>query len=129
MQQYHGTLIKRQQLAQQASTWERSLDSLGTALKVARLPAAQQEAQVARYRTVLQQRIRAASQQADQGLLQEVNHYLQEYGKRQQYDFILGANESGNIVYAAATKDVTKEVLAGLNQRYDQQHPPLSPAD
>ncbi len=126
MQQYHGTLAKRQQLATQASKWEHSLDSLSTAIGATHLSATDQETQVARYRSVLQQKVQAASQQADQELLKEVNQYLQEYGKSQQYDFILGANESGNIVYATAAKDITKQVLEGLNQHYDQQHPTAS---
>ena len=66
--------------------------------------------------------MQAASQQADQELLKKVNHYLKEYGKSKQYDFILGANESGSIVYATPAKDLTNDVLAGLNQQYDQQH-------
>lgn len=123
MQQYHGTLARRAQIAQQATHWQGSLDSLTTVLGASRLPAAAQEAQVARYRAALQQKMQSASQQADQLLVKEVNEYLKQYGQHHQYEFILGATESGNIVYAAPGKDLTADVLQGLNKQYDQQHP------
>ena len=122
MQQYHGTLIKRQQLEVKTKSWQHSLDSLTTALGASRLPAAAQQVQIVHYRAVLQQKVQAASEQADQELIKEVNQYLKEYGRSKQYDFILGANESGNIVYATPSKDLTSDVLRGLNQQYDQHH-------
>ena len=126
MQQYHGTAAKRQLIQANAKAWEHSIDSLTTALAAQRLSPAEQEKQVGGYRRILQQKIQLASQQADQELLKEVNDYLKSYGKTKQYDFILGANESGNIVYAAPGRDLTQEVLRGLNQAYDQrQHQTL----
>ena len=125
MQRYHGTLAQRQLIEASATRWQRSLDSLTatlTTLRTAR-PSQQQQAQLARYRVTLQEKIQSASQEADQALLQEVNQYLKAYGAAHSYDFIFGANESGNIVYAVSGKDLTEEVLQGLNQQYDQRHP------
>lgn len=121
MQQYHGTAAKRQLIQVKAKVWGQSIDSLTTALAAQRLPPAEQEKRVGRYRSVLQQKMQLATQQADQELLKEVNDYLKSYGKTKQYDFILGANESGSIVYAAPGRDLTQEVLRGLNQAYDQR--------
>lgn len=119
MQQYHGTAARRQAIELQARGWQRSLDSLiatqGTS------PNGRQIEQVARYRAALQKRVLTAGQQADQQLLQEVNAYLKEYGKAHGYDFIFGATESGNIVYANQTKDLTADVLRELNQTFDQR--------
>lgn len=56
-------------------------------------------------------------------MLAEINAYIKQYGKAQGYTFILGATESGNIVYAADGTDITSEVLKGLNDQYDRQHP------
>lgn len=119
MQHYHGTAAKRQQIEAQARVWGRSLDSLAAARSAGR-PAAQPEA-VARYRAVLQQKMQAASQRADQELVKQVNRYLNDYGKAHGYDFIFGTGESGTIVYAAPGKDLTDEVLRGLNQQYDRR--------
>ncbi len=122
MQQYHGTLTQRQRVAAQAQVWQRSLDSLTTKLTAASRPASEQQEQVARYRTVLQQKLQATSQRADQQLLTEVNGYLKKYGAAHHYDFIFGANDTGNIVFAADSRDLTAEVLTGLNQEYDTAH-------
>lgn len=121
MQQYHGTLAKRKLIEQQAQAWQHSLDSLTASL--AALPTARQQARVGQYRGMLQQKLQAASQQADKELLAVVNDYLKKYGKAKGYDFIFGANDTGNIVYAADSKDLTSDVLIGLNREYDQQQP------
>ncbi|GAB3843763.1 hypothetical protein GCM10028822_00290 [Hymenobacter terrigena] len=78
------------------------------------------------YRSELQQKIQRQSQLSDLALLKEVNMFLKTYGKAKHYDFILGANDSGNIVYAADARDVTNDVLAELNQYYDRNHLPGS---
>lgn len=67
--------------------------------------------------------MQAASQQADQALIREVNSYLKKYGAEHHYDLIFGANDTGNIVYGTPTRDLTTAVLTGLNQEYDKQHP------
>lgn len=120
MRQYHGTRDRRQTIEAQAQGWQRSLDSLIAAPGAAAGP--RRTPQVNQYRAELQQRVLAAGQQADQELMKEVNSFLKSYGKAQGYDFIFGANESGNIVYAAESKDLTAEVVAGLNRAYDQRH-------
>ncbi|QKG55118.1 OmpH family outer membrane protein [Hymenobacter sp. BRD67] len=124
MQQYHGTATHRQVIEQQALRWQRSLDSLTSALHQQQLPPAQQTTQVGHYRELLQQRVRQAGEAADQQLIQEVNAYLKQFGAQHHYTFILGATESGNIVYADSANDVTARVIVGLNQQYDHQRRP-----
>ena len=48
-------------------------------------------------------------------MLEEVNAYLKQYGKAKGYTFLLGATDSGNLVYAAEGTDVSEDVLVGLN--------------
>lgn len=124
MQQYHGTATKRKELARAAAIWQHSLDSLAVTVAALRPASPAAQTHLARYRTELQQKIQVASQQSDQALLQEVNAFLKTYGKTHHFDFIFGANESGNIVYADDSKDLTAEVLAGLNREYDQRRSP-----
>lgn len=122
MQQYHGTETKRQEITRAAAIWQRSLDSLTAVVSALRPASPAAQRQLVRYRAELQHKIQTVSQQSDQVLLQEVNTFLKAYGKTHDFDFIFGANESGNIVYAADSKDLTAEVLAGLNREYDQRH-------
>lgn len=121
---YHGATAKQQAFMSQAKIWQTNLDSLKT--EMATLPLAQakaKEQQFVQYRQVIQQKARTEEDHVNQEILAEINSYIKKYGKEKGYDFILGATDSGNIVYAAEDKDITEEVLTGLNKQYDQQHP------
>lgn len=63
----------------------------------------------------------------DNGLMQEqynsnirkqLNQYVADYGKEHNYDYLLGADGSGALMYAKETADVTKEVLSYINDKY-----------
>lgn len=121
---YHGTTAKHKAFLNQAKTWQANLDSLTT--EMAALPPAQakaKEQQFLQYRQAIQQKAQAEEARVNQEILTEINAYIKQYGKEKGYDFILGATENGNIVYAAEGKDITDDVLAGLNKQYDAQHP------
>jgi len=121
---YHGTTIRHQAFQAQTKTWQANLDSLTT--EMAALPPAQakaKEQQFLQYRQAIQQKAQAEEARVNQEILAEINTYIKQYGKEKGYDLILGATDNGNIVYAAEGKDITDDVLAGLNQQYDQQHP------
>ena len=48
----------------------------------------------------------------------EVNDFLKKYGEENGYDYIMGATNAGNIVYARKVFDITDEVLKKLNEEY-----------
>lgn len=121
---YHSAITKQRAFLTQAKTWQANLDSLST--EMAALPAARakaKEQQFQQYRQAIQQKARAEEARVNQEILAEINAYIKQYGKEKGYDFILGATENGNIVYAAEGKDITDDVLVGLNKQYDAQHP------
>lgn len=47
-----------------------------------------------------------------------LNTYIKEYGKKKGYDFILGANGQGNVMYVADKKDVTNDLISFINNKY-----------
>jgi outer membrane protein len=47
-----------------------------------------------------------------------INQYIAEYGKQYGYDFIFGATGEGNLMYAENRNDITDEVIAFINQKY-----------
>ncbi|WP_188816311.1 OmpH family outer membrane protein [Hymenobacter cavernae] len=122
---YHGAIAKQQTYINQLRIWQQNLDSLAAETKAitAELTKRAKEQQLQQYREAIQQKAVAEQQRLDKETLDEINAYLKQYGKEKGYDFILGATEQGNIVYAAEGKDITEEVLTGLNQQYDRQHP------
>lgn len=127
LQGYHGATIQHELFKAKAQSWQQRIDSLGTELQaLSKAPdatRATKEQQLLRYRQAIQQQAQQENQRLTKAVLDEINAYLKQYGKEKGYTFILGATESGNIVYAAEGTDITEEVLKGLNAQYDRQHP------
>lgn len=65
-----------------------------------------------------EQQISQASQQEIDSLLSKVRNFVKEYGKKNNYTFILGANEAGSVLYGNEAKDITNAVLTELNNTY-----------
>lgn len=127
LQGYHGAIAQHELFQAKTRDWQLRIDSLGTELQaLGKAPAATRaakEQQQLRYREAIEQQAQRENQRLTQAVLAEINAYLKQYGKQQGYTFILGATESGNIVYAADEADITEAVLKGLNEQYDRQHP------
>jgi len=49
----------------------------------------------------------------------QLNEYTKQYGKEKRYEFILGANGQGVLMYAEDTKNVTKELLQFANTKFN----------
>jgi outer membrane protein len=49
----------------------------------------------------------------------QINQYVKDYGKASGYTFILGTDGSGTVMYAEETKDVTTDVSAYINKRFN----------
>jgi len=49
----------------------------------------------------------------------QLNEYIQTYGKENNYDYIYGADGSGNIMYADSSFNITKEIVEFANSKYD----------
>jgi outer membrane protein len=56
-------------------------------------------------------------------LLDSVMNFLKRYNQKYKFDYILGFNKGGNIVFANDTLDITHDVLRELNQEYKSMHP------
>lgn len=53
-----------------------------------------------------------------QSVLNQVNSFVEQYGKEKGYDIVFGTTNSGNLLYATDRMDITKEVLEALNANY-----------
>lgn len=49
----------------------------------------------------------------------QINQYTFEYGEEQGYDYIFGTASNGSLMYANKGKDITKEVLNYINNKYE----------
>lgn len=74
--------------------------------------------QINNYQQAVQKQVQEEDQKMTQTLINDINDYVQEYGKKHGYPMIFGAGGNGNIMYAEEASDLTDEILIGLNEQY-----------
>lgn len=72
------------------------------------------------YQRSIEEKAREEDQKMTQDVLAQVNSFLKQYAKGNGYDIVMGATESGNIVYTKEAYNITDEVLEGLNKEYSE---------
>ena len=65
-----------------------------------------------------QQQIAQESQALNDSIINRVKAFVQDYGKSNNYNFILGSNEAGSVLYGEEASDLTQEILKALNENY-----------
>ena len=70
------------------------------------------------YQEAIQKQIQEEDKKVTQTVINDINGYVKEYGKKHGYKIIFGASGGGNIMYAEDSADLTKDVLKGLNAEY-----------
>ena len=70
------------------------------------------------YQQAIQKQIAEEDQKSTQTVINDINDYIEEYGKKNNYKLIFGASGSGNIMYADEISDLTDEILKGLNEDF-----------
>lgn len=65
-----------------------------------------------------QQQIAQESQSQNDSLIKKVRSFVKDYGTKNGYDFILGSNEAGSVMYGNEASDLTQEILDALNAAY-----------
>lgn len=70
-----------------------------------------------RYQVAVKEKLEQQRNEAFTGVVQTVNSFLSDYGKRKGYRMILIANPSGTIGYAKEGTDITADIVAELNQK------------
>ena len=71
------------------------------------------------YQQSISQQAQEEDQKLTQGVLNQVNSYIEEYGKENGYKIIFGANGSGTIFYGTEAINITNKVLLNLNKEYN----------
>jgi outer membrane protein len=59
--------------------------------------------------------LQAEGQKEIDTLVKQVKAFVKDYGKKNGYTFILGANEAGSVMYGSEDKDITDAVIKALN--------------
>ncbi|RDY61984.1 OmpH family outer membrane protein [Flagellimonas nanhaiensis] len=134
---YERTKVERESFNKKASTLKANVDSLmvdwqnelkdyekeRSSMTKKELELKQQllqnkQQQIANYQQAIQKQIQDEDQKMTQTVINDINDYVKEYGKKEGYRIIFGAKGSGNIMYAEEVSDLTQTVLEGLNAEY-----------
>ncbi|MGS2762678.1 OmpH family outer membrane protein [Sinomicrobium sp. M5D2P9] len=121
-------------------TFEKKTDSLSRALqseaqafqseasKMSQSKAQEKYELLMQKRQQIQQQVQQEEMQLQQesqsqidSLVKKVREFVKDYGKNNGYTYILGANEAGSVLYGEETKDITKELLKVLNDKYSEK--------
>ena len=65
-----------------------------------------------------QQAIAQESQTLNDSIINKVIEFVKDYGETNSFNFILGSNEAGSVLYGKESSDLTQEILAALNEGY-----------
>lgn len=135
-QEYSEAVKVNQKLGEEAKKYEGNIDTLmqeiqgalkdyeksGTKLdasgraKQERL-ITEKQADLQRYQSVVKEKLEKQRQQEFSGVVNTINGFLKEYGKRKGYRMILIANPSGTIAYAKDGTDITEDIIKELNAK------------
>lgn len=134
---YEGFKDATKVYQQKAGQWQANIDTLGKELDArikqyegekARLSVSEKKLseelieekrkQLAQYQQGIRQKAQQEDQQMTSEVVQEINAFLKDYGKKKNFTIIFGATDMGNIVHASEALDLTEEVLEALNGRY-----------
>ncbi|WP_299108210.1 OmpH family outer membrane protein [uncultured Winogradskyella sp.] len=73
----------------------------------------------------VQQQMQMQQQQMEQmfnvemdSVISKMNAFVEDYGKKNGYTFILGKNQAGSVVYGIEANDITEVVTKEINEAY-----------
>jgi len=76
------------------------------------------QGQFMQFQKVIEQKIQEEQGKVQEALLKKINAFVKKYGEDHHYKFIIGANNSGNLLYADEATDLTEDVLKKINAEY-----------
>ncbi len=140
MEGYKRTKVVKADFDKKATTMKGNIDSLMTGwqkelqtyekervslspkeLKLKQELLQNKQQQINGYQEAIQKQIQEEDKKVTQTVINDINDYVKEYGKKHGYKIIFGASGGGNIMYAAESTDLTEDVLNGLNAEYEKK--------
>jgi len=134
---YAGMKDARQTFEEKVKVWQSNIDTLQNDFRYAvdefsvtasSLPVAEQnrrqeyirkqEEELLQYRHAIELKSQEEEKTMTQGVLNQINSFITEYGKEHGYDVILGTTMSGSVLYGDDALDITEDVLQELNRTY-----------
>lgn len=124
--EYAGMKEAQRAYKEKEQQWQANLDTLQadyqrkqTAGNTPPAVLQQMEQNARQYAQAITQMAEEEDTRMTQAVLEQINSFVQQYGKDHGYDLILGTTASGNILYGRETMDITGELLEDLNRHYN----------
>ena len=76
------------------------------------------ETNIRKYTQAIDDQAKESETKITEGVLNQINSFIESYAKKKGYDIIFGTDGSGSIMYGVETFDITAEVIAELNKEY-----------
>jgi len=140
LNEYKGSAEAKKSYQNKAKVWQANIDTLTSEVKssiekyeksmatmskkeqdLARQLIQVKQKQLADYQRGIQGNAKQEDQKLSQSIVVQINAFLTEYGKKNDYKLILIANQSGTIAYARDGLDITSEVIEELNKEYQSK--------
>lgn len=78
----------------------------------------QQRQNLSVYSQNLNEKAKEEERKMTDGVLNQINSFVEEYAKKKGYELVLGTTASGNVLYGEKHIDITDEILKELNNNY-----------
>lgn len=134
---YNGMKHAHEEYRSQTAYWKSNIDTLTTKYKRSlayynqhlkeftskekedqQLMLEKLQADINNYTSVIQQEAKSREEKLTQGVLNQINSFVQEYARKRGYDIVIGSDGTGTVLYGNASIDITDEVLAAINKEY-----------
>lgn len=69
-----------------------------------------------------QQEMERAFQTEIDSIISKVKVFVKDYGKKNNYAYILGGNEAGSVLYGEDSSDLTETITEALNKAYEEKN-------
>lgn len=83
----------------------------------------QQKQQLLAYTDALNKQAKTEDEKITQGVLNQINSFVTEYGQQHDYEIILGTTNGGSLLYGQDGIDITEDLLKALNENYLGEKP------
>lgn len=134
---YNGMKEAQHVFNKQKERWQANLDTLELTFKISlnqfqkdvasmtesekrqreRLLAVQQN-NISQYQSQIQEKAETQEAELMDGVLSQVNTFIQNYAEKHGYDIVFGTTLSGSVLYGKDALDITKNIEEALNQHY-----------
>jgi outer membrane protein len=134
LSQYKGTIAARAEYEKKTLVWKANIDTLTTELndqinqyqkdkpklsarekKLTEDLIGSKQQQLENYKGAISENATKEDQAITSQVFKEISDFLKKYGENHGYDYILGATNIGNVMYARNGKNITEDILKELN--------------